>query len=230
MPMKSTSILRASILSGLVLAGGAYAAEMTIYTGPNLRGEGITLNGVTNDLDRTGFNDRAESILVRSGRWEVCSDANFSGYCAVLGPGEYRRLDSPLFRGVSSAREVAPYAYDDRYYRYGYNESYPRAVEPYPRVIEPVPRVIEPRSRYSALETYTLPGFRGSTMRFDANATTLDTASTDEGVSSLIVREGVWELCTGTNHAGSCRVYEPGRYPRLGSFEGAPVGSLRRIG
>ena len=96
------------------------------------------------------------------------------------------------------------------------------------RVIEP--RVVEPRSRYSALEVYTMPGFRGSTMKFDGAATTLDTATTTEGVSSLIVREGVWELCTGVDHSGSCRVYEPGRYPRLGSFEGSPVGSLRRVG
>ncbi len=44
------------------------------------------------------------------------------------------------------------------------------------------------------------------------------------------MREGVWELCTGIDNNGTCRVYEPGRYPRLGSFEGAPIGSLRRIG
>ena len=239
--MKSTSLVRASVLAALTLAGGAaYAAEMTLYTGPNFRGNDLTLSGEARNLDRSGFNDRAESLVVRSGRWEVCTDANFSGYCAVLGPGDYRTLDGPLFRRISSAREIAPIAYDDRAYRYATNEPYPRVVEPRvierivePRIIEQrviEPRVVEPRSRYSALEVYTLPGFRGSTMRFDGAATTLDTATTNEGVSSLIVREGVWELCTGTDHAGSCRVYEPGRYPRLGSFEGSPVGSLRRVG
>jgi len=225
MHMKSTSILRASILSGLLLAGGAYAAEMTLFIGSDFRGADLTLNGTTNNLERSGFNDRAESVIVRSGRWEVCSDANFAGDCAVLGPGQYRMLDGPLFRRISSAREVAPIAYEDRrYYRYG------STYEPYPRAAEPQRYYTEPRSRYSALETFTLPGFRGGTMRFDANATTLDTANTNEGVSSLIVREGVWELCSGTDNSGPCRVYEPGRYPRLGSFEGSPVGSLRRIG
>jgi hypothetical protein len=126
-------------------------------------------------------------------------------------PGDYRVLDGPLYRRISSARELAPIAYEER--------RYPRAYAG------------EERGRYSALEVYTLPGFRGSTMRFDGSATTLDNATTSiEGVSSLVVREGVWELCTGLEGRGSCRVYEPGRYPRLGSFEGAPVNSLRRIG
>jgi hypothetical protein len=236
MIMKSTSLVRASVLAALTFAGGAYAAEMTLYSNANFRGNDLTISGEARNLDRSGFNDRTESLVVRSGRWEVCTDANFAGYCAVLGPGNYRALDGPLFRSISSAREIAPIAYNEPAYRYGAYEPYPRVAEPVivePRIIEQrvvEPRIVEPRSRYSALEVYTLPGFRGSTMRFDAEATTLDKATTTEGVSSLIVREGVWELCTGTDNSGSCRVYEPGRYPRLGSFEGAPVGSLRRVG
>ena len=228
MLMKSKSLLRASVLAGLMLAGGAYAAEMTLFTAPHFRGSDLTISGEARNLERSGFNDRTESVIVRSGRWEVCSDADFGGYCAVLGPGDYRMLDSPLYKRISSARELAPLAYDDRrYYRYGTYEAYPRVVDP---VVVAPPVDTEPRARYSALEVYTLPGFRGSTMKFDGAATTLDRATTNEGVSSLIVREGVWELCTGVDHSGSCRVYEPGRYPRLGSFEGAPVGSLRRVG
>jgi len=224
--MKSKSLLRASVLAGLMLAGGAYAAEMTLFTGPNFRGSDLTLSGEVRNLERSGFNDRTESVIIRSGRWEVCTDADFGGYCTVLGPGDYRMLDSPLLRRISSAREIAPLAYGERRY-YSSNEPYPRVYE---TPVPVYPQVVEPRARYSALEVYSLPGFRGGTMRFDGNATTLDRATTDEGVSSLIVREGVWELCTGVDHSGSCRVYEPGRYPRLGSFEGAPVGSLRRVG
>src|SRR5258706_374158 len=86
-------------------------------------------------------------------------------------------------------------------------------------------------SAYAAeLTMFSGPDFRGRPMKFANSATTLDTRATDEGISSLIVREGVWEICTGIDNNGACRVYEPGRYPRLGNFEGAPVGSLRRIG
>jgi hypothetical protein len=67
-------------------------------------------------------------------------------------------------------------------------------------------------------------------MTFDRSATSLDTRATDEGIASLVVREGVWELCDGINNDGHCRVYEPGRYANLGRFTGAAVGSLRRVG
>ena len=215
--MKSTSLVRAGVLSALLVAGAAYAGEMSIYSAPNFRGGELTLNGTASNLDRSGFNDRSESIVVRSGRWEVCTDANFGGYCATLGPGDYRLLEGPLYRRISSAREIAPIAYEDRrYYRYG---DYRRAVPASPAY-----------DTYSALEVFTLPGFRGSAIRFDGNATSIDSRSPDEGAASLIVREGTWELCTGMNHSGTCRVYEPGRYPRLGAVDGAPVGSLRRIG
>jgi hypothetical protein len=215
--MKATSFVRAGVASALMLAGVAYAAEMTLYTAPNFNGAQMTVQGAATNLERTGFNDRTESVIVRSGRWEVCTDANYSGYCAVMGPGEYSLLSGPLFRRVSSAREVASTAYiEERYPRYSATDRYY------------VPPSYEDRGRYSALEVYTLPGFRGSSMKFDRNATSLDTR-TDE-LSSLVVREGVWEICTGLDYNGHCRVYEPGRYPRLGSFEGARIGSLRRVG
>jgi len=234
--MRHTSLVRTSVIAALMLAGGAYAAEMTIYTSPNFAGSDMTIRGEARNLDGTGFNDRAASAIVRSGRWEVCTDANFSGECLVLGPGDYARLNDPLYRRISSMREIAPYAADDRrYYRYGAYEPPVVTYAPPPVVTYAPPPVVayDPpidRGRYSALEVYTRPGFRGSTMRFDRNATTLDRAATDEGVGSLVVREGVWELCTGVNFNGQCRSYEPGSYPRLGRLEGAPVGSLRRVG
>src|SRR5258706_7640446 len=239
--MKHTSLVRTSVIAALMLAGGAYAAEMTIFSSPNFGGADMTIRGEARNLEGTGFNDRAASAIVRSGRWEVCTDAHFAGTCVVLGPGDYARLNDPLYRRISSAREIAPYAADDRrYYRYGAYE--PPAVTYAPPVVTYAPPVVtyappvvayEPtvdRGRYTALEVYTRPGFRGSTMKFDRSATTLDRAATDEGVGSLVVREGVRELCTGLDFNGHCRSYEAGSYPRLGSFQGAPVGCLRRVG
>jgi hypothetical protein len=239
--MKHTSLVRTSLIAALLAAGGACAAEMTLFSSTNFGGSDITIRGEARNLDGTGFNDRAASAIVRSGRWEVCTDANFSGQCVILGPGDYARLNDPLFRRISSAREIAPYALDDRrYYRYGAYE--PPAVTYAPPVVTYAPPVVtyappvvayDPpvdRGRYSALEIYTRPSFRGGTMKFDRNATTLDKAATDEGVGSLVVREGTWELCTGVYFNGECRVYEPGSYASLGSFDRARVGSLRRVG
>ena len=216
--MKRIHAVTAGLFTAL-LAGGAVAAELSLYTAPNFRGSEMTLHGDTYNLDRTGFNDRSGSVIVRSGRWEVCTDANFGGYCAVLGPGEYSLLRDPLYNRISSARPIAQTAYDPGYYRYGSSDRYIERSY-----------VQDERGRYGALEMYTLPGFRGQTMRFDSNAATLDKRITEDGVSSIVIREGTWELCTGLDFSGTCRIYEPGRYPRLGSFEGAPIGSVRRVG
>ena len=241
--MTRKSLVSASVLAALFAAGSAYAGEISLYSGQSFRGGELTLNGSASNLERSGYNDRAESVIVRSGRWELCTDANFSGQCVVLNPGDYPALRSPIFRSISSARELGPYAASDRYYRYDDVARAPVYVEPAPVVTAPAPVYVErvpayttpapvgeAHTRYGALQIYTLPGFRGSTMKFDNSGTTLDQRVTDEGLGSLVVREGVWEICTGANFNGSCRTYDPGRYGRLGSFEGAPVGSLRRIG
>ena len=230
--MNRKSLVSASVCAALLVAGSAYAGEISLFSGTNFRGGELTLQGSASNLERSGYNDRVESVIVRSGRWEACTDANFSGQCIVMDPGNYAMLHSPVFRSISSLREVAPLAVNERYYRY---DDYARVapapvyVAPSPVYTTPAP-VYDARHRYSSLEIYTLPGFRGSTMKFDNSATTLDRRVTDEGLGSLVVREGVWELCTGLDFNGTCRTYEPGRYARLGSFEGASVGSLRRIG
>jgi hypothetical protein len=221
--MKRISLLSAGLVSAM-LAGGAYAAEMTLFDDSHFRGPSMTIRGDTYNLQGSGLNDRVSSVIVRSGRWQVCTDADFGGHCRVLGPGEYPQLYDPLHDRISSARPIDSTAVYDPAYRYGYYER----VVPVER-IERFDRYAD-RGRYGALQIYTMPGFRGSTMRFDNSATTLDTRAAHEGVASLVVREGVWEVCTGLDFSGRCRVFEPGSYPRLGSFEGSPVGSLRRIG
>jgi hypothetical protein len=117
---------------------------------------------------------------------------------------------------------LGPYHDEDRYrYRAQRDSSYP------PERYEPR----EERGRFSAVQIYTLPGFRGGTMGFSADGTTLDTPLS-EGVNSLVIREGTWELCTSGKFEPRCRTFEPGRYERLsprneGSFQ---MVSLRRIG
>jgi hypothetical protein len=115
--------------------------------------------------------------------------------------------------------------YDDDRYRYGRHDNLRRDYPP----ARYEPR--EERSRFNAVQVYTLPDFRGGTMGFSADGTTLDTPLS-EGVNSLIVREGVWEVCMSGKFEPRCRTFEPGRYERLGprnegSFQ---MTSIRRIG
>jgi uncharacterized protein YcfJ len=92
-------------VAGIVL-GTQAAAQITFYEGEGFRGQVFTTNQTVNDFERRGFNDRASSAVVGSGRWEVCDDAQFGGNCVVLRQGSYGSLGE-LNNRVSSARPVS---------------------------------------------------------------------------------------------------------------------------
>lgn len=108
---------------GLVAATTA-AAQVTLYSHDDFNGQQFTANGAVRNLDRLGFNDRASSVVVNGGNWQVCEDAYFGGRCVILQPGEYPSLDRMgLSNEISSLRPVDNrYGYDDRdrYDRRGY--------------------------------------------------------------------------------------------------------------
>jgi uncharacterized protein YcfJ len=68
------------------------AAQITFYENEDFRGRSFVASSWVNDFTRYGFNDRASSAIIRSGRWEVCEDIRFEGRCAVLRPGNYDSL------------------------------------------------------------------------------------------------------------------------------------------
>src|ERR1700738_2693821 len=84
-----------------VVASALAAGEITLFEREGFQGRRLTIRGTMSNLDRTDFNDRAESIAVRDGVWEVCSDAHFNGQCVRLQPGEYRNLRGSLDRSIS---------------------------------------------------------------------------------------------------------------------------------
>jgi len=95
-----------------VQAGGY--PQAVLYEGHDFQGRSFPVTrDVMRNLDRTGFNDRAESLRVQSGYWVFCSDANFEGECRTFGPGEYPNLPRDLDRRISSGRQISnayPYA------------------------------------------------------------------------------------------------------------------------
>lgn len=96
-------------------------AEITLYSGEDFRGQSVTTDHAIGNFGRTDFNDRASSVVVNSGRWEVCEHAHFEGRCMVLRPGNYPSLASMGMNDkVSSAREVERHAgYAQPQYAYG---------------------------------------------------------------------------------------------------------------
>ena len=97
-----------AVLSALlaIACGTAAAAEITLYEHDNFAGAQMTLRGYTPNFVNTGFNDRVSSLVVTSGTWELCTDAEFKGTCTTFVQGEYPTIDKRLNDRFSSAREI----------------------------------------------------------------------------------------------------------------------------
>jgi hypothetical protein len=212
-------------VAGLALAGAAQAAEITIYKQPNFAGGEQTFNHDTASLQGTGVYDQSKSIIVRSGRWQVCSQPNFQGDCQVLERGQYAALPQQLSGRIESLREVSQVAEVERANRWNYDgERWAERGDW---------RDGRGRDRY---DDYG-PGGRASIVLFaDGNSTRYSRDVDDfmrtpyrDGAESMVIREGRWEVCALPDYRGYCRVFEPGRYGNLGRFSNQ-MGSMRRIG
>src|SRR5215470_16774096 len=125
-PNLAKIVATAAGIASLAVAANA-AAQLTLYEGENFRGRSFTANGQVNNLDGTGFNDRASSAIIDHGRWQLCEHADFGGRCVVLQPGQYPSLaNAGLNNQVSSMRRVSGRA------NYGYAPPPPPAAQPYP--------------------------------------------------------------------------------------------------
>lgn len=80
-------------LALLSLAVSAHAsAQVVLYEHDNFQGRSSALRREAPNLAVVGFNDVASSVVIRSGRWQLCSDAGYRGQCVTLGPGRYPSL------------------------------------------------------------------------------------------------------------------------------------------
>jgi hypothetical protein len=105
--------LSRTLFALLAVAGTAQAAQLTLYKQPNFSGEALTLHDDSSDLSGAHFEDQVSSVVVGSGRWQVCTQPNFQGNCSVLGPGRYGTLEQDLNHRIESVRELAGYAVND---------------------------------------------------------------------------------------------------------------------
>jgi uncharacterized protein YcfJ len=113
-----TNFIKTATTLLVVLAGTQASAQVTFYEHDNFQGQSFTTSQPVDNLGRRGFNDRASSVVVIGGRWEVCEDSRFRGNCVVLRRGSYNSLQlMNLNDRVSSTRPIARNARvnDDRF-------------------------------------------------------------------------------------------------------------------
>jgi len=101
------SKLRIALAASAVLMATHASAAITFYAREGFRGEAFTTDKQVRNFERFGYNDKASSVVVDRGRWEVCEGAGFQGRCAVLRRGSYDSLRAMgLNNRVSSVRPI----------------------------------------------------------------------------------------------------------------------------
>lgn len=197
------------IIAGLALAtiASAASAEITFYGREDFRGRSYTIDDSIGNLDNTGFNDRASSVVIRGGSWVVCSDAYFRGHCATLRPGEYPSLASMgMNDSISSARELRGERHGDRYGDRG-------------------------RRGESRVTLYEGPNFSGGSIVIDGEAVrNLDSSGFNDRATSMRVEGGPWTMCSDAGFRGDCRTFNPGDYPYLPQDLNNRISSGHRTG
>ena len=99
--------LTATLSLWLLASGSATAQAIIFFEQADFNGRRFGANESVSNMSSGGFNDRASSVVVRSGNWQHCTDAYVRGRCVTLNPGEYRNLGQiGLSNQISSARQL----------------------------------------------------------------------------------------------------------------------------
>ena len=102
------SVLKKVLVAAAFVISTQAAAQITFYEREGFAGQSFTAENQVANFAQNGFNDRASSVVVLRGRWEICEDARFSGRCVILRPGRYPSLAAMnMNNSVSSVRSVA---------------------------------------------------------------------------------------------------------------------------
>ena len=176
-------------------AAPTVASQIDLYEDAAFQGRSFATVQPQADFSRSGFNDRASSIVVTGGRWEVCSGANFVGPCAVLEPGQYPTLTAlGLNDRISSVRTAARNDLGNA----------PLPVPP-PAVQGGAGRIV----------IYENESFQGRSMTADNAVEDFRRSGLNDRASSAVVSGGRWEACEDARFGGNCVVLRPGQYASL---------------
>jgi hypothetical protein len=186
---------------GLAAAVPALGAEITFYERDGVRGRSFTADQSVQNFANIGFNDRASSVRVVSGTWQLCSDAYFRGRCVTVAPGEYPTLRSMELNDlVSSARELD--------------------------WLGAGPPGVGAAHRVQIYERY---GFDGGWFDVDGTITDFSTVGFNDRAQSMVVHDGTWEACEHADFRGRCLTFGPGDYPTLSWGLNNRISSGRRV-
>ncbi len=187
-------LLRVTLAVAAVAISAQAHAQVTFYEHDDFQGRSFTTDRPVGNFERFGFSDRASSVMVERGRWEVCEDIRFDGRCVILRPGRYESLQAMgLNDRISSVRSVARNTrIDDQRYA------------PAP----PAPQIT----------FYEHDDYSGQSFVTDRPLDNFNRNNFNDRASSIVVVGSSWEVCEDTGFRGRCFIMRPGKYPSLSAM------------
>ncbi|KCZ84838.1 beta/gamma crystallin family protein [Hyphomonas adhaerens MHS-3] len=179
--------------------GGDYQGRQggaVLYSNAGFRGEAVRVDGAVPSLGRIGFNDRASSIVINRGVWEVCVDANFRGRCEIIDTSAGRLNAYRLNDNISSLR---PAGYDRR----GRDDR--RSDRDHGK-----------RGGWDSgrggqgLILFPDSNQRGPAMEIGQDVSDLSRYRFNDKASSFYVSAGTWQVCEHANYRGRCEILTAG--------------------
>ena len=224
--------LATGLASVLALSGTAHADRnyhppqrgggLVLFADPDFYGQSLPISGDERSLGRLGFNDKASSVQVLNGRWEVCVDGDFRGQCRVLDASTPRLAYLSLNDNISSVRRLDGYGgrYDrhDSRDRYGRNDDY---------------RGRSDRGSHgygSGLVLFEHPDFRGRALPVNGDFFDLGNTGMNDNISSVQVTSGRWLICSDPSFGGRCEVVTRSNNELNNIRMNDNISSIRRIG
>lgn len=224
-PIMKKSLSLALIAAAMMTQVAAQAGDLTLYEHSEFRGRAVQVHDHTRDLTRVGFNDTTSSLVVRSGRWEICMDADFRGYCQVYSPGQYARLDPRFNDRISSARDL-----DDR--RDDRHDGWRSEDRRDDRGPGPGPGGWHDGAPPNETKVilYTEDDLHGRSVEIRGEAPDFVRFGFNDRVESMSIRGMPWEFCRDSKFRGSCTVMQPGDYLHLNRGMDRSISSARPVG
>ena len=176
-------------------------AHVELFDGYQFAGSTYPVIGTVTNFSDVGFNDRAQSMIIRDGNWQVCENSDFGGACQTYGPGRYPNL-GVLAGRISSIRSAVGSTV-------------------------PAPGGWGTGSRASLYEGPNLSG-RSFVIDSEVVANLANTGFNDRA-ASLRVEGGYWIFCSDANFAGECLTFGPGDYTTLPWGLNRKISSGRRV-
>ena len=115
--MFRTLVIGASAAAAILALGAEVQAQrrpqIVLFQEDNFRGNQLALDGPAARLGEQHFDDRASSVKVLSGAWQLCQEDNFGGRCVTV-DRDMAKLDSIRMDDRISSVRPADAGRDDR--------------------------------------------------------------------------------------------------------------------